>query len=159
MIVIQMVLDYYRSYFDAWKKPYVQPIGRSCYDSGPSYPFNLMPICVFNFLSALSVSFRFRFEHSARAALPGAGFLLAGECLARFLPAADEFFAAIKLSNTTIWIRQFRGAHACVRVSKSIWSASSSCSRPRSSGLYDGVVDSALSSCRLLAKIRWGHEG
>jgi hypothetical protein len=50
---------------------------------------SLMPLCVFNFLSALSVSFRFRFEHSARAALPGAGFLLAGECFARFLLAAD----------------------------------------------------------------------
>jgi len=82
-----MFLDYYRFRFDAWKKPYVQPMEQSWHDSGAAIP--LMPLCVFNFLPARSVTFRFRFEHSARAALPGAGFLLAGECFTRFLLAAD----------------------------------------------------------------------
>jgi hypothetical protein len=30
--------------------------------------------------------------------------------------------------------------------------------RPRRSGLHDSVVHSRLSSCRLLADIRWGRE-
>ncbi len=64
----------------------------------PAWPIPLIPIYAFSLLSALAVSFSFRFEHSARAALLGAGFLFAAIAVvwfAWFLVAADELFKAI----------------------------------------------------------------
>jgi len=61
-------------------------------------PIPLVPIYAFSFLSALTVSFSLRFEHSARAALLVAAFLFAAiavACFAWFLLAADELFKAI----------------------------------------------------------------
>jgi hypothetical protein len=64
----------------------------------PARPIPLIPIYAFSLLSALAVSFSFRFEHSARAALLGAGFLFAAISVAWFtwfLLRADELFKAI----------------------------------------------------------------
>src|SRR6266446_3561576 len=64
----------------------------------PLRPIPLAPLYVFSFLSVLTVRFSLRFEHSARAALLGAGFLFAAiavACFAWFLLAADELFKAI----------------------------------------------------------------
>jgi len=64
----------------------------------PFRPIPLVPIYAFSFLSALFVSFSFRFEHSAHAALLAAGLLFAAIAVASFawfLLAADEFFKAI----------------------------------------------------------------
>ena len=64
----------------------------------PFRPIPLVPIYTFSFLSALTVSLGFRFEHSARATLLGAGFLFAAiavACFAWFLLAADESFKVI----------------------------------------------------------------
>ena len=58
----------------------------------------LFPIYAFCFLSALTVTFGLRFEHSARAALLGAGSLFAAIAVtwfAWFLVAADELFKTI----------------------------------------------------------------
>ncbi len=64
----------------------------------PARPIPLIPIYAFSLLSALTVTFGLRFEHSARAALLGAGFLFAAIAVtwfAWFLAAADELFKAI----------------------------------------------------------------
>src|SRR5207302_9390039 len=64
----------------------------------PFRPIPLVPIFAFSFLSAFFVSFSFRFEHSAHAALLAAGLLFAAiavACFAWFLLAADEFFKVI----------------------------------------------------------------
>ncbi len=61
-------------------------------------PIPLIPIYAFSLLSALTVTFGLRFEHSARAALLGAGFLFAAIAVtwfAWFLLAADELYKAI----------------------------------------------------------------
>ena len=67
-------------------------------DMTPVRRIPLIPIHAFSFLSALFVSFSFRFEHSAHAALLAAGLLFAAiavACFAWFLLAADEFFKVI----------------------------------------------------------------
>ena len=64
----------------------------------PARPIPLIPIYAFGFLSALAVSFGLRLEHSARAALLGAGFLFAAIAVAWFtwfLLRADELFKGI----------------------------------------------------------------
>src|SRR5260370_13566065 len=61
-------------------------------------PIPLIPIYAFSLLSALTVSFGLRFEHSARAALLGAGFLFAAIAVtwfAWFLAAAEKLFKVI----------------------------------------------------------------
>ena len=122
----------------------------------PFRPIPLVPIYAFSFLSALFVSFSFRFEHSAHAALLAAGLLFAAIAVASFawfLLAADEFFKAINYQAPRFWICQFYGADTCVRVSQSFWSESPSSPTIRSSGLHDCLVDRRLDSCRLLEKI------
>src|SRR5882762_4316298 len=61
-------------------------------------PIPLVPIYLFSILSAVTVSLSFRFEHSAREALLGTGFLFAAIAVAWFawfLRTADELFKAI----------------------------------------------------------------
>ena len=67
-------------------------------DMTPVRRIPLIPIYAFSFLSALTVSFSFQFDHATRAVLLGAGFLFAAIAVAYFawfLLAADEFFKAI----------------------------------------------------------------